>query len=135
MLAAEIKKGAAVMVVAPDFSVPPPGCGRLVITRFSGWLGFGLSLASEKPKSATANVLGVSSAVEITLSAPVGGSLIEVTSIVIVLGVGSRFAPPPVAVPVSCTWNVNFAYAAPLALRAGANVNWLASSAVFVTKS
>src|SRR5689334_25161253 len=46
-----------------------------------------------------------------------GGSLIAVTLIVIVFGVGSRSVPPP----LSCTWKVNDVYGVPNSLATGVN--------------
>src|ERR1051325_5436312 len=46
-----------------------------------------------------------------------GGSLIALTLIVIVFGVGSRSAPSP----LSCTWKVNDVYGVPNSLAAGVN--------------
>src|SRR5690242_17241083 len=46
-----------------------------------------------------------------------GGSLIALTLIVIVFGVGSRSVPPP----LSCTWKVNDVYGVPFSLAAGVN--------------
>src|ERR1041385_660323 len=46
-----------------------------------------------------------------------GGSLIALTLIVIVFGVGSRSAPPP----LSWTWKVNDVYGVPNSLAAGVN--------------
>ena len=48
-----------------------------------------------------------------------GASLTGSTSTVIVFGVGSVSAPPLAVPPLSCTWKVNEASAAPLALAAG----------------
>src|SRR6185295_19532287 len=46
-----------------------------------------------------------------------GGSLMAVTLIVIVFGVGSRSVPPP----LSCTWKVNDVYGLPNSLATGVN--------------
>src|SRR5262245_42290782 len=46
-----------------------------------------------------------------------GGSLMAVTLIVIVFGVGSRSVPPP----LSCTWKVKDVYGVPNSLATGVN--------------
>src|SRR6185503_19885527 len=46
-----------------------------------------------------------------------GGSLMAVTLIVIVFGVGSRSVPPP----FSCTWKVNDVYGVPNSFATGVN--------------
>jgi hypothetical protein len=61
------------------------------------------------------NTTLASSLIVITLSLPVGASSTDVTLMVMVRGVTSRFAPAP----SSCTWNVKLACAAPCAFSPG----------------
>src|SRR3954466_10285914 len=56
-------------------------------------------------------------------SASTGASLTGATSMVIVWADGSKSTPPFAVPPSSWTWNVNEAYAAPLASAAGVNVS------------
>src|SRR6185369_137776 len=60
-----------------------------------------------------------------------GGSLTELTLIVIVFGVGSRSEPPP----SSCTWKVKDVYGVPNALATGVNFSRPALMLATETKS
>ena len=65
------------------------------------------------------------------LSVPVGASFTAVTLTVMVLGEASRSMPPLAVPPLSCTWKVKLARAAPFALSAG--VNWSKPDVMFAT--
>ena len=69
----------------------------------------GTSFASVRGKSPGAKVLLVSSRMVTVLFAPVGASLTEVTSIVMVFAVGSSFIPLLRIPPSSCTLKVKLA--------------------------
>src|SRR5438876_110009 len=111
-------------------SVPVPGS----VVIFTAWKALGgVSWGSVKPKSARANVYGVSSSVVTVVAVPTGASLTGVTFTVSARGVGSRSTPPFAVPPLSCTWNVKLAYARPLASAAGVNTSPFASRSPTLT--
>ena len=96
----------AVTATPDNVKLPAPGT-VVIVTALSALAG--LSFGSVKPKSAAANVYGVSSPVVTVLSVPAGASLTDVTSMVSVLADASRSTPPLAVPPSSCTWNVKLA--------------------------
>src|SRR3989441_163909 len=111
-------------------SVPVPGS----VATLTAWKPLaGVSWGSVKPKSARANVYGVSSSVVTVFGVPTGASLTGVTFTVSGRGVGSRSTPPFAVPPLSCTWNVKLAYARPLASAAGVNTSPFASRSPTLT--
>src|SRR5207249_877913 len=117
---------------AVPLSLSAPATGSVVIR--TAWRPLaGLSWGSVNPKSARANVYGVSSSVVTVVAVPTGASLTGVTFTVSARGVGSRSTPPLAVPPLSCTWKVKLAYGVPLASAAGANTSRPASRSPTLT--
>ena len=93
------------MTATPSSSSVPAAGGETIVTAAS--VSGGLSCGSLKPKSLVVNAYDPSLTTDTVLSTPSGASLTEVTSIVMVLGLGSRSAAPVTSVPPSSrTWKV-----------------------------
>ena len=96
-------------------STPPVSTDRVTVTV--------PPLASTSATEMPVSVFGVSSLVWYEAGAVLtGASFTGVTLKVIVLGVGSVSTPPLAVPPLSRTWKVNEASAAPLLFRAGTQV-------------
>src|SRR3989442_1497485 len=109
-------------VTAMPLSLSAPATGSVVIR--TAWKPLaGLSWGSVKPKSARANVYGVSSNLVTDGGEPSGAAVTSVKLTVNGRGVGSRSTPPLPVPPSSCTWNAKLAYAGPLGWGAGVNTN------------